>query len=391
MKSHKMRRLAIITTHPIQYYAPLFQLLQQRNHVAIKVFYTWGQSALPKHDPGFGKAIEWDIPLLDGYPYEFIENTSAQPGSHHGKGIVNPMLIPRISEWQPDAVLVFGWLYDSHLKVMRHFKNKIPVLFRGDSTLLDEKPGIKSMLRFLFLRWVYRFADYALYPGSNNKAYFKKYGFSEEQLVFAPHAVDNERFAASRADEAQLLRSRLGLTANDVLILYAGKFEEKKAPALLVDAFIELQNPNCHLLMAGNGELETILKQSAAGNPNIHFMDFQNQTYMPVLYQACDLFCLPSKGPNETWGLAVNEAMASSKAVLVSNKVGCAADLVHPGQNGAIFKSGDKSSLLNTLKALTRQKITLTVLGKNSGEKIKDWNFTKIAEAIEYLAAKPKN
>lgn len=77
-------RLAIILSHPIQYYSPLFKCLSERKVVEIKVFYTWGQSVNgKKYDHGFGKAIEWDIPLLDRYDYEFLENVSKDPGSHH--------------------------------------------------------------------------------------------------------------------------------------------------------------------------------------------------------------------------------------------------------------------------------------------------------------------
>ena len=140
-----MIKLAIITTHPVQYNAPLFRLLTERNNIKIKVFYTWSQTASGvKFDPGFGKTIEWDIPLLDGYEYNFVENISAKPGSHHYKGINNPTLIKEIKEWNADSLLVYGWNFKSHLKALCFFKNKIPVLFRGDSTLLDEKPGLKK-------------------------------------------------------------------------------------------------------------------------------------------------------------------------------------------------------------------------------------------------------
>ena len=104
---------------------------------------------------------------------------------------------------------------------------------------------------------------------------------------------------------------------------------------------------------------------------------------MPSVYQACDLFCLPSDGPGETWGLAVNEAMAGGKAVLVSDKVGCAIDLVNESYNGSIFKSGNIDNLINTLDKLTRSKQTLGEYGKNSKVLIHDWNFLRIAEAIE--------
>src|SRR5687767_11380417 len=97
-----IRKLAIITTHPIQYYAPLFKLLNQRGRIAIKVFYTWSQSAKgPNFDPGFGKKIEWDIPLLNGYDYTFVKNTSSKPGTHHFKGIINPTLNAEVEQWQP--------------------------------------------------------------------------------------------------------------------------------------------------------------------------------------------------------------------------------------------------------------------------------------------------
>src|SRR5690606_24455591 len=189
-----MKKLAIIITHPIQYYAPVFKLLAAQCHV--KVFYTWGEKAIkPKHDPGFGKAIAWDIPLLGGYEYEFLENTAANPGSHHRKGIINPHIIKRIVAFEPQALLVYGYAYDSHFRAMRYFKGKIPVWFRGDSTLLDHADALKSLVKSIYLKWVYQYIDKAFYVGSNNKAYFKKYGLKEEQLVFAPHAIDNLRFA----------------------------------------------------------------------------------------------------------------------------------------------------------------------------------------------------
>lgn len=377
-----MKKLAIITTHPIQYYAPIFKLLQQRTLIAIKVFYTLGQQEA-KYDHGFEKNIDWDIPLLDGYDYEWVENTAELPGTHHPKGIVNPTLIQRINHYQPDAVLVFGWNYTSHFKIIRHFKNNVPVYFRGDSTLLDTINPFKDMLKTLYLKWIYKKVDHAFYAGTQNKAYFKKYGLKDQQLSLTPHAIDNERFSVNRSIEANKLRHKFGINNDDILITFAGKFETKKAPLLLLSAFIKLNKPNIHLLFTGNGKLEQSLKQIASGQENVHFLDFQNQTDMPVIYQACDLFCLPSAGPGETWGLAINEAMACNKAILVSDKVGCATDLVKENYNGVIFKSNDKKSLVGALAKLTRTKKVLQEYGKNSGALIQKWNFTAIAIAIE--------
>ncbi len=376
-------RLAIITTHPIQYYAPVFELLHRRQQIEVKVFYTWGREGLKKIDPGFKRIIQWDVPLIENYPFEWVGNTSLRPGSHHFRGIVNPGLIEQLIAFKPDALLVFGWSYHSHLKVMRYFKNKIPVYFRGDSTLLDEQNSIKAVFKRLYLKWVYSHIDHVFYVGTNNKAYFKKYGIKEAQLTFAPHAIDNERFGIDRSPEANELRANLGLSSIDILVLFAGKFEEKKAPLLLLDAFLQLRKANCHLLFAGNGVLESELKQRAKCASNIHFMDFQNQAYMPVMYQACDLFCLPSKGPGETWGLAVNEAMASGKAIVVSDKAGCAVDLVKDDYNGITFINRDPDDLLYKLRDLTESKVKLNRYAEHSLNHIKDWNFINIAKAIE--------
>jgi len=367
-------RLAIINTHPIQYYAPVFKLLHQQPNIEVKVFYTYGENSANKYDPGFNRNINWDIPLLEGYPYEYVKNAAKQAGTHTFRGIVNPDLIDKINAYKPDAVLIYGWAHQSHLKAIYYFKNKIPVYFRGDSTLLDRKPGIKNFMKYLFLKWVYKHVDHALYTGTNNKAYFKNYGLTESQLTFVPHSIDNDRFTIEKTENAALLRQKLNIPLQDILILFAGKFESKKDPLLLLNAFLNIDKPNVHLLFVGNGVLEDTLKEKAGNNASIHFMDFQNQSCMPAVYQAADLFCLPSKGPAETWGLVVNEAMACKKAILVSDKVGCAIDLVKSGYNGTVFKAGDINALTDALTHLTDKKI-LIEMGEHSSRIIQGWSF----------------
>lgn len=367
-------RLAIINTHPIQYYAPVFKLLHQQSNIDVKVFYTYGENSANKYDPGFNRNINWDIPLLDGYPYEYIKNTAKDAGTHNFRGVINPDLIEKINAYKPDAILIYGWAHQSHLNAIYYFKNKIPVYFRGDSTLLDRRSGVKNFMKFLFLKWVYKHVDYALYTGTNNKAYFKKYGLNDEQLKFVPHSIDNDRFTIEKTEDAALLRQQLNIPPRDILILFAGKFESKKDPLLLLTAFLNIDKPGLHLLFVGNGVLEGALKEKASGNSRVHFMDFQNQTFMPTVYQAADLFCLPSKGPAETWGLVVNEAMACKKAILVSDKVGCAIDLVKPGYNGAIFKAGDVAALTNALISLSNNEL-LAEMGKHSREIIEGWSI----------------
>jgi glycosyltransferase involved in cell wall biosynthesis len=380
-----MSRLAIVTSHPIQYNAPIFKMLASQPHLDVKVFYTLGEAYSTYKDKGFGKTISWDIPLLGGYRYEFLSNTSLKPGTSHFKGIINPTIIKSIEAYQPTAILIYGWSFMSHLKVMRYFKDKVPIYFRGDSTLLDEQKGIKVLLRRLVLTSVYKNIDKAFYVGTNNRQYFLQHRVKEQNLVFAPHAIDIERFGDDHAfaGESELIRSRLGIPAHHTVFLFSGKFENKKSPLLLIKAFKELNKKQVDLLLVGNGELENFLRSEAEGEGNIHFLPFQNQTKMPAIYRMADVFVLPSGGPGETWGLSVNEAMACGLPVVVSNKVGCAVDLVMEGINGFIFEAGSQESLSEKLSvSVTKSKTELRSMGDASREIIKGWSFNNICSAI---------
>jgi glycosyltransferase involved in cell wall biosynthesis len=382
------KKIAIIITHPIQYYVPVFQQMSKDERIQLKVFYTWGEAAKNiKFDPDFGKEIDWDIPLLSGYDYYFTQNISTKPGSHHAKGIINPNLKNEIESWGTEALLVFGYAYVSHFEILRYFKGKIPIYFRGDSTLLDKRNPVKELLKWIYLKWVYRFVDYAFYVGTENKKYFLKYGLTEKQLIFAPHAIDNERFAINREEEVIILRNSLGIKADEVLILFAGKLISKKNPQLLLNAFLNTELKNAHLLFVGDGALKLALNEIVSSHKKencIHFLEFVNQTKMPVIYQASNLFCLPSQGPGETWGLAVNEAMAASKAILVSNKVGCATDLVK--SNGMTFNHDEIKDLENCLSILCINQTNLSEKGKLSKEIINNWTIvvqvTKMINSI---------
>ncbi|MES2848592.1 MAG: glycosyltransferase family 4 protein [Bacteroidota bacterium] len=381
-----MNRLAIVSTHPIQYNAPLFQLLAANDIVSIKVFYTWGESVLSnKFDPGFGKNIEWDIPLLQGYDYSFVKNISPAPGSHSYKGIDNPSLVSSIENWGASAVLVYGWNFKSHLYCLRYFHKKIPVLFRGDSTLTDKQPFLKNIARKFVLSRVYRNIDIALYTGTKNKEYFKAFGLKENQLVFAPHAVQNERFAKTDNAHDNFTRQTkkdLSIQENETVVVFSGKFQQKKDPQLLLKVFKHLNYKHSHLVFVGDGELTTALKAAAQGFTNIHFLPFQNQSLMPAVYRLGDIFCLPSKGPGETWGLAVNEAMASGRAIIASDKTGCAVDLVKDNINGFVFKAGDEEALREILTKMLSDKKKVLQMGDASKEIIKDWSLSKTANAI---------
>lgn len=382
-----MKRLAIITTHPIQYNDPWFKLLAAGKKVLPKVFYTWEQTKSgEKHDVGFGKVISWDIPMLEGYEYTFVKNKAKDPGTHHFQGVVNPTLIKEVEEWGAQAILVIGWSFHSHLACLRYFHKKVPVLFRGDSTLLNERPGIKQWLRRISLKWVYKHVDYALYVGANNKAYYLKHGLKEDQLVLAPHAIDNNRFAqpddAYRA-EAKAWRGKLEITEDNLVLLFAGKLEPNKDPFFITALAKEIPDQRLRIVLVGNGVLEHELKQAAASDSRIRFIDFQNQRAMPVMYRIGDVFILSSQ--SETWGLGANEAMASGCAIIMSDKCGGAVDLIKEGVNGMIIRQRDTKDCVRFINDLLGSRELLKGMQSASRRLIDNFSFDGIVRATEQI------
>ncbi len=379
-------RLAIVTTHPVQYYSPVFRGLARESSLHPRVFYTWSQAEQGSiADAGFGQVIRWDVPLLDGYEHEYVPNTASRPGLHGFFGVHTPTLAARIEDFQADALLVYGWNLRAHLSVMRFFKGRIPVFFRGDSTLLDPQYGLRRVLRRLALASIYRCVDVPIAVGSHSRDYFRWCGIESDDIELAPHSVDVARFTAhdaTRETEARRRRAELGIPADAVVFGFAGKFVAKKDPLLLVDAFLAAR-PGAHLLLFGSGPMAVELARRIADHPAIHVLPFQNQSEMPIAYRMMDVFVLPSRGPGETWGLVLNEAMACGRAVIASSRVGGARDLVVPGGTGWTFDAGAQPALTARLDAiLTMPREVLRTSGARAREHARQFSTEVCVERM---------
>jgi glycosyltransferase involved in cell wall biosynthesis len=389
-KQHNIQ-IAIVTSHPIQYYAPWFRHLAQSTDIEIKVFYLWDFGVTQQVDAGFKQLVQWDIPLLDGYSYEFVPNVSSNPGTHHFWGLQNPTLIDRVKAYQPDAVLLMCYNYASTYRLIWNWDTRqAPLLFRGDSHRLIPGSGINSLVKRLFISQIFRRFSAVLYVGTANYQYFRYHHVAEDLLFFAPHAVDNERFFAQTEianQQAQLWKQELGIPATNRVILFAGKFEVIKRPIDLVQAFLQANLEQVSLLFIGAGTLEAELQAATAQHNNIYVAPFQNQTLMPRTYAISDLIVLPSD--SETWGLAINEAMCMARPAIVSSHVGCAQDLIEPGINGLVFPAGDITALANCLQQAFVDRFQLSCWGIASQQKIQQYSYIQTSQglvnALKYL------
>jgi hypothetical protein len=92
-----MRRLAIVLSHPVQYYSPWFRWLRAHTALEFRVFYLWEFGVTAQRDPQFGATFQWDVDLLAGYDSEFVPNVARDPGTHHFRGLDNPQLTARLA------------------------------------------------------------------------------------------------------------------------------------------------------------------------------------------------------------------------------------------------------------------------------------------------------
>jgi glycosyltransferase involved in cell wall biosynthesis len=355
-------RLAVVVSHPIQYFSPWFAHLAKQPGIELRVFYLWDFGVERRKDRDFGMSLKWDIPLLDGYAYEFVENASLDPGTHHFRGLDNPSLVARVAAWRPDVVLLFGYAYISHLRLMlsrtlRH----TPIILRGDSHNLGRPRGLKSAWSRVMRRTLFRRMAAFLAVGKANSAYFLEHARHPGQVFLAPHFVDNLRFqqwSDYHREQARAWRREIGIADDAVVFGFVGKFQDNKRPFDLLKASDQLSlaasgaaASHPATLFVGAGETLPALQEQAAARigRDVFFAPFQNQSEMPRVYSAIDVLVLPSS--SETWGLCVNEAMNLGVPAIVSDLVGCGPDLIVPGKTGWTFRSGDIDDLRRVLQA----------------------------------------
>ena len=133
-------RLAIVLSHATQYYSPWFRWLREETPLEFRVFYLSDFGLQPGLDEKFGVNFAWDVDLKSGYDWEIVPNTAREPDTLRFDGLRNPELPVHLRAWQPDAILLFGYNYSSHLRLIAWARlHRVPLIFRGDSHLLGRQ------------------------------------------------------------------------------------------------------------------------------------------------------------------------------------------------------------------------------------------------------------
>lgn len=381
-------RLAILTSHPIQYQAPLFRSLAQIKEVQTTVLFCSDSGAREYKDRGFGRTVKWDVPLLDGYFYEFVGNISPRPNVSTFFGLINPGVVKWIRRGEFDALLVHGWVPFTYcLAILAAIRLGVPVILRGESNLLSRPGFLKATLKRQILSRLFKHISAFVAIGHGNVEFYESYGVPKEKIFLAPYAVDNEFFIStsrelvSRKNE---LRVELGIRNDQPVILFVGKLSKVKAPTDLLKAFAQVRKCRAaSLIFVGDGELRAQLEELARrlSIADVIFAGFRNQSEIGKFYAMADVFVLPSVF--EPWGLVVNEAMCFGLPVIVSDCVGAARDMVRDGINGHVYHAGDVNSLADTLERVLADQTRRARMGLASRELVEANSLSKAIQGLQ--------
>ena len=380
--------MLIIASHPVQYSAPIFRLLTQQPGIEILVAYCSMQGAEKQFDPGFGVPVKWDIPLLEGYPWELIPNRSLFPKLDSFLGPVNPGMWRLTSRGNFDAIVLYtGYMCATFwIALAAASWKRIPVIFGTDAHELAPRDGKRWKL--LVKRWfwppLFGIADIVLIVSSGGAALMRSLGIPEERIVLAPFCVDNEWWVKkSNMVDRAAVRARWGVPKDAAVILYCAKLQTWKRPQDVLAAFAKVPDLGAYLVFAGDGALRPELESAAkllGVSERVRFLGFVNQSGLPEAYTASDIFVLPSE--HEPFGLVVNEAMLCRCPVIVSDRVGARFDLIREGETGYVFPCGDVDALATVLKQALSDRQVLRRMGEAARARMASWSLADYVNAV---------
>jgi glycosyltransferase involved in cell wall biosynthesis len=268
----------------------------------------------------------------------------------------------RIIRWLRErdvrVVVVQGYNDVGRLRIIRWCRrNRVPCFLSGDSNILgDRTTGAKKWLKARLLPRIIRQCSGIMPVGSRGAAYFEKYGAAPRHIFLFPYEPDYQLIRDVPPDLVQQVRARFALSSRRRRILFAGRMIREKRPDMAIESFARIadRRPEWDLVMLGDGVRRARLQASVPPDltSRVIWAGFIPRALeVAAMYRTCDVLVLPSD--YEPWAVVVNEAAAAGLALVCSDVVGAAAELVRDGVNGWTFRSGDVGALTERLLQVT--------------------------------------
>lgn len=317
------------------------------------------------------------------------------------------MICSALDELQPDVLVVCGYGVIGMAAVLYWAcmaGRSVAVVMLSDSTAEDQQ---RTWWKEKIKQRVVGLCGSALVAGTRHRNYLRQLGMPDNRIFTGYDVVDNEYFwsgAKRIRAEASLWREKLGLP--DYYFLSSARFirsdsgiDRVKNIHRLLDAFATFHRCSSRkewgLVILGGGELQIEIEAQIADlglTGKVLLPGFRQYPELPAYYGLASVFVHASV--KDTWGLVVNEAMASGLPVLVSERSGCAPDLVENGRNGYTFDPYDVDALAGLMLKLSSPEYDRAAMGRASLEIISRWTpdtFSQgLAEAVKVALASPR-
>lgn len=371
-------RLTILATHPVQYYAPVYRCLAERAAIELHVIYLSDAGAAAYQDPGFGRAVQWDVPLLEGYGHEILK-PGASVTTHGFWSQHAPGLTAALDRARPDWLLIYGYTNPMNWVAARWARrHNVRIAYTSDSN--SRNPERLVIVKKLVIGKFFRRIDLYLSPSESNLEYLLKYGAKRERIWRMPFAIEIARFtpAPERVEAARHYD-----------FLWAGKCIPRKRGQDFIAALAMLARRSktpINACMVGDGPCRNALAAQAQQLPahcQVDFAGFVNQQDMPRMLQSAHIFAFTSE--REPYGLAATEAAAAGMALVVADDCGCVGDtaLARPSVNALSYRPGDVPGLAAAMETLQRNPARRTQMQQASLDIAKSHDVTCAAQVIE--------
>jgi len=382
-------RVLIISTHPVQYAAPLMRQLSQDPRLDIEVAYCSLQgAAVSAVDPEFGVEVKWDVPLLEGFHWVHVPNRSPWPGLGRFFGLINPGLWKLIRTGKYDAVFIrTGYAILSFWIVVAAARfSGIPLMGGSDAyNVAGASPRWwKSLAKRIFLPLVYRSYSVILLTSQSTVRFLQSMGMPKDRIAYFQGGFDIDWWAreAGKTDRSET-RAKLGIPPSSMVFLFCAKLVPRKRPQDVLRAFAQVKNTGGVLVFAGDGSMRSQLVAEAEAlgvSKRVVFCGFVNLSRLPGFFRAADLMVLSSEwdgGP-----LVVGEAMSCGCPVILSDSIPGRFELVRHGETGFVYPCGNEAALASILSQVLEDPERVKQLSSASLEMMKGWSLPVYVEGF---------
>ena len=352
--SERRVRLAIVATHPIQHFCPQYRSLAARDDLDVRVFFHTLRGLEPYYDEGFGRTVQWNSELVNGFEWTHTPDPSAFKDG--------------LAKFNPDWVWVYGY---RTIAAKRAFEwlllhPRVSCAYVSDSELRHHESVWKRRLKMTAMRMLFKRVDAVLSAGDANDEFYIAAGIDRERLVRMHYPIDLD--GMRKGSDCHELRASLGISPEALVVLNVGKLVGRKRQADLVAAARRFAADEVHFVLVGSGEDAASLHDSARELDNVSFCGFVPPDRLARYYELADIYVHPSD--YDPHPLAVSEAASFGCVLIVSDATGSwgADDDVRHLDNGFVVPVGDVSGLEGAIRLLLESGPTRQRMGESSAK-----------------------